>query len=134
MKVFTPANPNGTASAARVMMGTGITYKMTKSTQLLVIASFDSHGSGANINPQGSLNWGTGAAPSNGNAEAGTEIDQWRKHFETSGTIGLAFDHIFQGSIISGLAIGTTCWIDPTLAVDALSASISNITITVLEC
>jgi hypothetical protein len=127
----TPANPAGTSSTTGVMMGLAILYTPKSTGRVKVtlagLLANNTAGDGATAN----LQYGTGAAPANGAAPAGTAAGNVVT--ETSPAAGQTNAVVLQ-AVISGLTVGTQYWLDVLLAaVTGGTASISNIAVTIEE-
>lgn len=139
----TPANPTTTTSAVGVMMGLGgvatITPSITGQISIQIAGDIDNTTGGASVLAQ--IRFGTGAAPANGAALTGTVLGAQPVYTQSNATglLGLSFtpgrgNFSLSGITISGLTIGTTYWIDISLATaGGGTARIRNITITANE-
>jgi len=111
---FTPANATGTTSTTFVMMGYGSTVSVTPAStgRLLIIACASTN---ANANPgfaYTQIQYGTGAAPSNGAAVTGTSAGPII--IFSGNNAGQRFTSC-STAVVSGLQIGTAYWIDLAL-------------------
>lgn len=133
---LTPSNPTGTASATAVMMGLadGVaagSIKLQGSGRLLIMLSGDikndTTGDGATVQ----LSYGTGTAPANGAALAGTQVGNTESFTALTGVLVVPFS---QQAVVSGLTVGTTYWLDAAVkAVTGGTASILNLSLTAIE-
>lgn len=131
----TPANPVGTASATPVQMGLAVAFtpSLSPTTNCAIKISCQLRISSDTINDGGAvqLSFGTGTAPTNGAAAAGT----------TSGTIASSnsfaaneLQTITLISYIGGLTNGTAYWVDLQLrALTGGTASIQTINMLIEE-
>jgi hypothetical protein len=133
--VMATANtPTGTTSTSDVMMGLGASFTITPATTgkvAIVIAGQCTASVGGNAFG-GTLRYGTGTAPANGAAATGTTVGNGFGGYSTTG--GDSVPCTVTG-IISGLAVGTTYWIDLGLHSGSGSsmASVSYLTMTARE-
>jgi hypothetical protein len=120
-----PANPTATTSTSLVMMGLGASAPITpnRSGTLLFIISGNAQNTTAGSAFAYQLRYGTGAAPANGAALAGTLAATQVNDLPNS--TGNAVPFSTQG-IITGLTIGTAYWFDLGLA--AVIAGTANVT------
>jgi uncharacterized protein DUF5907 len=106
-----PRSPTGTTSTTGVMMGLGSFWRLTPAAtgRLWIAAAGNIQTSGAAGTPSVYLRYGTGTAPANGAAIAGTVLGSQRS--ASIGTAGWMFpmSHV---AILTGLAIGTAYWFD----------------------
>lgn len=111
-------NPSATTSTTGVMMGVGSTCKITPliSTRLhLEIYGFISN-STASDGAVPLLKFGTGSAPANGAAPAGSTIGNGPAVINNASTAGLSVP-FKVGGIATGLTPGTQYWLDVDLSV-----------------
>lgn len=96
------------------MMGFGSTVSITSTTgRLTIIVSGDADNSTNGSGAQMQIRYGTGAAPANGAALTGTAAGSLVKMVQNNLNNRMPYS---LNSIISGLTIGTTYWIDVSLA------------------
>lgn len=127
------ASPAGTVSAVGVMMGLAIPFTPNSTGNVLLLLSGDVGNSALGGGSGLSLRYGTGTAPGNGTAIAGTELCK-----EFAGTAGVLQ---IQGQVpfclpgyVGGLIVGTPYWVDLGLtAVNGGTSAPENIFITVIE-
>jgi hypothetical protein len=127
-----PTAPAGTTSTTGVMMGLGSTCKITPAVTGRVEITFS--GSGSNSTSlaiwQLSAQFGTGAAPANAAAPAGTLVGTTSTATAPSAS-GLS--PFYAGGIITGLTLGTALWFDLDLLVSAGTGTINNVHCTIRE-
>jgi hypothetical protein len=109
-----PANPIGTASTVGVMQGLAGGVTPAATGRLLIIVSGylgnDTAGRGAVVQ----IRYGTGGAPANGAAVAGTALGSAQQmSYGSYGTMQVPFS---VTGIATGLLLGTAVWIDISLA------------------
>lgn len=119
----TPSNPVGTTNTTGVMMGLSGSITPAKNGVIAITLTGDGFnstlvGDGGSI----ALRYGTGVAPINGAALAGTQAST-PIHF----TVAVTGDHkpFACIALVSGLTIGTAYWIDASLA--AITGGTANI-------
>ena len=129
----TPADPTGTTSSTGVMMGLAGSITPSK-TGMVKIEITGTEGNSSNTKTTiTQIRYGTGTAPTNGAALTGTTAGASTTYIlsssaERSGLVNQAF--------ISGLTVGTTYWIDLSVAAQsgpANTASVYGLTITAIE-
>lgn len=114
---FTPGNPTGTANTGGLMMGLGTTISYTPiktgKVTLTITGSISqpSASQGAKVNAR----YGTGVAPANGAALAGTPVGNQPKVTNNASTAGLIVPFALK-VYITGLTLGTAYWFDLALA------------------
>jgi hypothetical protein len=133
--VFKPSNPIGTTSTTELMMGLGLTITYTPSSTGNIIFYFAGTGTNTVAGDGFTLDlyYGTGTAPSNGNAVAGTlfTLAIMGSDYIGSGSKLISFSQTIP---LTGLTIGTAYWFDAGLkAVTGGTASISNIGAQIVE-
>jgi hypothetical protein len=121
----------GTANATGVMMGLAqlITPQVTGRLLILVQthASTNTNGAGGLV----STRYGTGTAPVNGAALAGTQVGSSALYTEETSTFTRGQSQV---GLVTGLTLGTTYWVDLALArVTAGTATIGGGAIVVIE-
>lgn len=127
----TPSNPTGTTSTTLVMMGLAGTITLQGSGRILLMLSGDcaNDTTGSGIGVQ--LSYGTGTAPSNGGALAGTQVGGLVTFTALTGVTSVPFA---LQAIVSSLTVGTAYWLDAAVkAVTAGTASISNLSLSAIE-
>ena len=130
VQVTNPANPAGTTSTTLVQAGLGVTYTPKSTGRLLIIVTGEVNNNTADDGAQVKLVYGTGTAPANGAAATGTAISP-----AYTVTVSLASQN-FPFTLIStvNLTVGTQYWFDLQFAaVTGGTASLSNITVTIIE-
>ena len=138
---FTPSNPTGNSTGAagtQLMMGFGGTATITPSKSgkiLIIITGSTDQTSSATSGTVGSriqIHYGTGTAPANQAAAAGTAVGPIHIAINGHPNEQLGFD---LNAVVTGLSIGTTYWIDVGLARNtaAGTSNISNIGISAIE-
>lgn len=121
-----PADPAGTTSTSAVHMGLGGVCKITPSFSTRVEIAFC--GSMFNTSATGyevvGLRYGTGTAPANGVAAAGTAVGTVVKGTSSGNGDTLPFSN---GAIITGLTPGTPYWFDLTVLVNGGNGAVQSI-------
>lgn len=130
---FLPANPTGTASAAAVMMGLGGVVKYTPSltgnVEIVLRGTMANTLSGDGITAR--LAYGTGTAPANAAAAAGTATGATGRATVAANNQGLPF---MLTDILTGLVLSTAYWFDlQVAAVTGGTASVSDLAVTIKE-
>jgi hypothetical protein len=130
-------NPTGTTSSTGVMMGLGATATITPhgSGVVLIIVTGNMANTVLSGGDQAQIYYGTGTAPSNGNAitgtAAGSKIATVMANNENQWYFSL---NAIVGGGGTPLTVGTKYWIDVSLAETGSStASINNVTISAVE-
>jgi hypothetical protein len=126
-----PANPVGTASGAGVMMGLAVLFTPRRTGKLKITVT----GTGANsVATDGftiQLRTGTGGAPGNGVAAAGTVAGA---NLQGTSATAAALVPIALDRIVSGLTVGIQIWIDLLLAaITGGTATLTNLDVVVQE-
>ena len=134
-----PANPTAPAStAAYKMQGLAGTITPGKTGSVLVIVSghFVSSTVTAGDGIKVQLSYGTGSAPANGAALAGTQVGAIREY--TNPAVVTAADVLVPFSVnavVTGLSLGTPYWID--LAAESIatvsSVGVANVSVSAIE-
>lgn len=126
-----PSNQTGTASATAVMMGLAGTITPVVTGRICITVSGDvfnpNIGDGATVQ----LSYGTGAAPANGAALAGTQVGTAVKYVAATVAAKVPFS---VTAVVTGLTLSTAYWID--LAVAATTggtASVNEVSISAFE-
>jgi len=127
-----PANPSSTTSATGVMMGLGTTCTLTPSysgrIKVDFIGAVNNNASNNSIAIR--LQYGTGAAPSNGTAISGTQLASTLAINQNNASNNAPFT---QGGIITGLSPGTAYWFDLTLSASANTSTMVNVSCNAME-
>jgi len=119
-----PSDPAPTSSVTDVMMGLALYLRPTSTGKLLVI--FDGIMTAPNDNGFITVRYGTGNAPSNGDAVTGTVASAT---FQYWGGVGFS-----RAVILANLTIGTRYWFDIAAHVAANGPiTVSNIDCTAME-
>lgn len=123
-------NPTGTTSATGVMMGMGGTCKITPGStgRALVWFSGNDSNTGVNTNTR-SVRYGTGSAPANAAALAGTSFGN---NTQVISTAAAPYSFHLSG-IAFGLSIATPYWFDLGLGTNGGTANLTNVNCTVVE-
>ena len=129
-----PSNPTGTTSTTGKMMGLGgvCTIKPASSGKVVISISGFINNNTAGDGAECGIHFGTGTAPVNGAAPAGSAIGNFIGVLGTpSGTFYAPF---CVQALVTGLVVGTTYWIDlDLLAVTGGTASVVNLTVCAFE-
>lgn len=125
----TPSNPAGTTSTVGVMMGLAGSITPTRTGKLLIIIGGHALNTNGGDLAKMQIRYGTGTAPSNGAALTGTAAGSQISAAQVTGSAN-AFS---LNAIVSSLSISTAYWIDISLAASANTASVQNISISVVE-
>ncbi len=127
------ANPGSTNSSSVTMVGLAGSIKTLNGTQVMVVISGDIAQSGNDGNSTIQMHYGTGTAPSNGNAASGT-VAGGRLNIAFQGT-GSKLKYPFStNAIISGVTPGTTYWLDlGTTNSGGHTVNIKNVSISAFE-
>ncbi|MCF8226920.1 MAG: hypothetical protein K9J30_13670, partial [Bacteroidales bacterium] len=124
-------SPNGTASTTGVMMGLAETLTPNNSGTCLIIISGDVQNNSNNNGASIQIRYGTGGTPLNGDALSGTPAGT-QVQFSNTNQSGNPYPFTVN-AIVPGLTLSTAHWIDLSLAVTGGTASIANISISVIE-
>jgi hypothetical protein len=116
------ANPAGTTSATYVMMGMNLIISPEIATAAWITADGQITNSANNGETDVVVCYGTGAAPVNGAAQAGTILGQPSRYKATAANDFVPFS---LTSLATGLVNGTTYWID--LAVKAVGGGTARV-------
>jgi hypothetical protein len=121
-----PTNPTGTASGTAVMMGLGSTCKITPTYSSRV--EIDFYGSVGNSTTGATTaihaRYGTGTAPANGAAAAGTVIGGT---VTVTGSPAAFLGGFEEGGIITSLTPGTPYWFDLDASQSGGTSALSGI-------
>ena len=116
------------------MLGLGITYAPTKSTQLLVMLTGTLYQTVAANGCIMYLCYGTGTPPANGAAITGTKVAAQK-------ILGVQYSPATLASIIKGLTVGTTYWFDVGFILGGGAGNLDNssdasvsLNVSILEC
>lgn len=128
-----PSNPTGTTSATAVMMGLGGSCTLTPvaSSRVHVTIQGDVANSGVSNTATFQAKFGTGTAPVNGAANAGSGIASTSLQL-TEAVGGNVFPFSFSG-VITGRTPGTALWFDMNLAATAGTSTLTNLTCSAFE-
>lgn len=126
----TPSNPTGTTSATQVMMGLAGSITPTSSGKVLIIISGGTQNTGGGTLNTIQIRYGTGTAPSNGAAAAGTTAGSAVQCAPSNGGSPEGFT---CNAIVTGLTPSTAYWIDLGLATAGGTASVKTISISAAE-
>lgn len=127
-------NPGSTNSlAAYIMMGLGssFAYTPTKSGNVVIVIQFNSLSDTLGDGCRSQMRYGTGTAPINGAAVAGTAISPIMELYDFAANKGSPTTH---AAILSGLVLNTAYWFDIGLeAITGGNAYIQNTGFSVME-
>ena len=127
----TPTNPTGTVSLTLVMMGLAGSITPRSTGRILIWLSGDCSNTTTGDGVGVQLSYGTGAAPANGGALAGTQVGGLVTFTALTGVLTVP---VGLQAIVENLAVNTAVWLDAAVkAVTAGTASISNLSLTALE-
>lgn len=123
--------PTGTASLAPVMMGLAGSITPVFSTRVMLTINGSCTNTVLGDGGTAQLSYGTGLAPANGAALAGTQIGSQQEWTVTAGGQLIPFS---VTAIITGLTAGVPVWLDIALAaITGGVASISRVSLAVAE-
>ena len=126
-----PADPGTTTSQTGVMMGLAGSITPAYSGIIMIIISGDMGNNTNNTGVQSQIRYGTGTAPANGAALTGTTAGGLIKMTVNNSNNSMPFG---LNAIVTGLTVGTTYWIDISLAaVSNGTAKAKDISISVVE-
>jgi hypothetical protein len=127
----TPADPSTTTSTTGVMMGLAGAITPGYSGTIMIVISGDVDNGTASRGVITQIKYGTGSAPANGAALTGTAVGSTVQMFQNNSTQRMP---IHCNAIVSGLTVGTTYWIDISLAsVTGGTSRVRDISISVVE-
>lgn len=131
----TPADPSTTTNGTGVMMGLAGAIKPMKSGKVMIIVSGNIDNNTIGDGAQTQIRYGTGTAPTNGAALTGTAVGGLAKINNPLLALLVAGSGNFTcNAIVSGLTLGTTYWIDQSLArITGGTARLTNISLSVVE-
>ncbi len=125
----TPADPSSTTNSTGVMMGLAGSITPTISGKVMITISGDMKNGTNNGNSVTHIRYGTGTAPTNGNALTGTVAGAL-----VNMTAAATNQRVpFSCNAIVTLTVGTTYWIDLGLKAASGTAFVQNISISVVE-
>lgn len=128
----TPANPTGTTSATAVMMGLGgtatITPVVTGRIKITINGNYANTNLAAGTFLQ--LAYGTGTAPVNGAAAAGTAAGSLLGNSQDVAANANVFSLTW---IVQGLTLSTAVWLDLQVKCTAGTATVTNLAVVALE-
>ena len=125
----TPADPASTTSTSGVMMGISGSITPANTGRVMIIISGDLKNGTNNGNTTVQIRYGTGAAPTNGNALTGTSLGG-----QINMTAASANQRVpFSCNSIVTLTVGTTYWIDLALKAVSGTAYTQNLSISITE-
>lgn len=134
--VLTPANPTGTTDTTGKMMGLGAdasapcVVNVQKTGAVLFIIQFSASNGTAGDGFAAQLRYGTGTAPANAAAPAGTTVGAFRG---SSNTATVVEDTTIIG-VARGLTLGSLYWFDVALkAVTGGTATMTSVTCQAVE-
>lgn len=126
-----PADPTGTTSTTMVMMGLAGAITPTSSGRVYFQISGDVAQSTTADGAKWQLSYGTGSAPANAAALAGTQVGSNPTMTFLTGLLKVPF---CSQAIITGLTPGTAYWLDIALAaVTGGTATMTNLSLTAYE-
>lgn len=130
-----PSDPTGTTSSAGVMMGLSGSITPHKSGKIQIIVSGNIANNTSGDGAQTQIRYGTGTAPTNGAALTGTTAGALAKIVNSLLALLVPGSGNFTcNAIVSGLTLGTTYWVDLSLArITGGTATISGISISIIE-
>lgn len=131
----TPVDPSTTNSTTGVMMGLANSVTPSKSGTILVHVSGDTDNNTIGDGAQMQIRYGTGSAPSNGAALAGTAAGSAVKMTNPSiATLSVGRSPFSLNAVVTGLTVGATYWIDISLAaITGGTARVRDISISIVE-
>lgn len=127
-----PANPTGTTSLVGVMMGLGGVITPVVSGRVLVVVSGTLLNASAIADgAKTQIYYGTGGAPANGAALTGTAVGGIPQYVAST-TLGKVPFSV--NAIVASLTLGTTYWIDLSLAaITGGTAAQTDVSISAME-
>jgi hypothetical protein len=131
----TPADPTGTTNTTGLMMGlAGVTTPLFSGRLLIMVAGNLTNNTGtAGNGAKAQIRYGTGAAPTNGGALAGTTAGGFVSAVLMRATASDPVPFALH-AIVTGLTIGADYWIDLALAaIVAGTGQAKNLSISVTE-
>jgi hypothetical protein len=127
-----PLNPAGTTSASTVMMGLAVPFTPSRSGNVLITISGEMENSTSGDGVAYVVRVGTGTAPANGAAAAGTQVSASPELFPDASASGLVPFSIT--AIATGQSLGVAMWIDLGLSVvNGGTATVANVTVVAAE-
>lgn len=132
-----PSDPTGTTNGTGLMMGLAAAFTPTKSGKAMIVVSGNiaATGLGGGSGAKTQIRYGTGTAPSNGDALTGTAVGNMAQVVNAALALLTPGNGNFTcNAVIAGLTLGTAYWIDQSLArITSGTASISGISISLIE-
>lgn len=129
------ASPTGTTSGTAKMQGIGLLgASITPTTSGKVLAIVSGTGGNATTSDGGIINmrYGTGTAPSNGDATTGTLLSGTNRELDFPGASEVA--SFAAQRVITGLTLGTAYWFDlDSAAVGGGTFDLTHVTLTLTE-
>lgn len=112
------------------MAGLAAAITPGSSGRLLIIATFDMASGATGATDTVQLSYGTGTAPANGAAVAGTLVGNVCNFTSLTGVLTQAGACC---ATVSGLTLGTTYWVDLNLTGSASTTQVTNVSILIIE-
>lgn len=131
----TPADPNGTASTAGVMMGLAVSLTPQFSGRLLIFINGNLTNSTATAGDgaKAQIRYGTGVAPVNAAALAGTAVGSIQTSVLERATAS-DLQPFALTALVTGLTLGAAVWMDISLAAIVGGTGIAkNLSVTAVE-
>ena len=127
----TPVDPTGTTSTTGVMMGLGQRLTLANTTRMFITINGQMSNNTLNDGATIQLRYGATATPAYGDALTGTQVGASQTF---TALIAAQRNGFTITGIVTGLAVGTSYWIDAGLAaVTGGTATITGVTITAHE-
>jgi hypothetical protein len=127
-----PANPTGTSSSSRVMMGLGITFVPQTTGNVMFVVQGSLSNTTASDGGSVALLYGTGTPPANGVATTGISMGAVQNTGVGAGSVSSVA--VSLNGYTAGLTVGTTYWFDMDLKVlGGGTASLANIQVVIVE-
>lgn len=114
---ITPADPTGTANTSGLMMGLALPITPQFSGRLLihVTGNLTNSTATAGDGAKTQIRYGTGSAPANGGALAGTAVGSLQTSVLERATAN-DLQTFSMSALVTGLTLGTPVWVDISLA------------------
>ena len=126
-----PANPTGTTSTTAVQAGLAVPYTPSKTGIVKITITGLADNNTAADGATAQISYGTGTAPANGAAAAGTATGTLVSVLSSAASQNQAFSLV---SRVSGLVVGTAIWVDLRVgAVTGGTSSVTNLTVVIEE-